>query len=215
MLASKEEILGKIFSNRELILEKIDDESIDIYEFLLERNKHGNITKDFLFQFVFRSFYGVDRAVFNPDWKKAFFQLMEEVKRNNDIDIRLIGNKLYKIQTRVGTNSLQFSFITKLINLNDPNRPIYDSFVARAFSFNPPQGRDLCNKIERLIKFYSEIESTYRWLSEDETMRAILKDFDNKFPLNKITDSKKIDFIVWTLGKIISKDKRNYSDIAQ
>lgn len=212
MPVDREEIFKKILLNRESILEKIDDESVVVYNFLLGRYNGGDITEDFLFQFTFRSFYGLDRAGLTPGWKHMFFQIMEENKHNKDIDIHSVGKRLYDIPTQQGANSLQFSFITKLINLNDPNRPIYDSFVARAFSFNPPQGRDLCNKIERLIKFYSEIESTYRWLSEDETMRAILKDFDNKFPLNKITDSKKIDFIVWTLGKIISKDKRNYSD---
>ena len=203
MTISKEEILKKIHSSRELILEKIDDESIVVYNFLLDRYKGGDITKDSLFQFTFRSFYGLDRAGLTPGWKHVFFQIMEENKHNNDIDIHSVGKRLYDIPTQQGAHSLQFSFITKLINLNDPNRPIYDRYVARVFAFNPPQGGDLHVRIEVFLKFYSEIESTYCWLSKDETIRAMLKDFDNKFPINKLSDNKKIDFIVWTLGKIL------------
>jgi len=205
MPVDREEIFKKILLNRESILEKIDDESVVVYNFLLGRYNGGDITEDFLFQFTFRSFYGLDRAGLTPGWKHMFFQIMEENKHNKDIDIHSVGKRLYDIPTQQGANSLQFSFITKLINLNDPNRPIYDRYVARVFAFNPPQGPNLYDRIERFIKFYGEIESTYRWLSEDVKIKEMLKDFDNKFPLNIITDNKKIDFIVWTLGKILLK----------
>jgi len=193
-------VLDKIVKNQKVIFAIIGNEGITIYNFLVCRFKAGNITKDYIFQFCFRSFYQLDSAGLTAEWKTEFFNILEASRNSEPINIDDIAKKLYEIETLRGRNSLQFSFITKLNNLVHPNEPIYDSKVAKVFGFVAPQNNDFKERLKRLMEFYQEIKSSYDNLAKNEKMIAVLKNFDEVFPSNDLSKIKKIDFIIWALG---------------
>ncbi len=90
-----------------ICINKLSIESFDVYRFLNKEFKNTEgITKNNLFQFVFRSLHILDNAVLTPEFK-----------------------------TRKDLNSIQFSFVTKFANIIDNQYPIYDSEVIKLFNF--------------------------------------------------------------------------------
>ena len=99
--------LMTINENYKRAINKLSIESFDVYRFLNKEFKNTEgITKNNLFQFVFRSLHILDNAVLTPEFK-----------------------------TRKDLNSIQFSFVTKFANIIDNQYPIYDSEVIKLFNF--------------------------------------------------------------------------------
>ena len=147
------------------IVKGIERESLDVYLFLKEEIERGPIVQNYLFQFVFRSFYGLDRAGLTPEFKKEYFKLMEECRTSNHIDLSALLKDLDEIQNRKGQKTLQFSFITKLANTVDDDYPLYDSQVAKVFKFilsssNKPTNdriNEFSESYEKLKNYYHEL----------------------------------------------------------
>src|SRR5208283_5836342 len=133
------------------IVKGIERESLDVYLFLKQQIKSGPIVQNYLFQFVFRSFYGLDSAGLTPEFKKEYFKQMEECRTSNDLDLRPLLKHLYEIQNRKRKKTLQFSFITKLANTVDDDYPLYDSHIAKVFKFILPSSNKPIK--ERLTEF--------------------------------------------------------------
>ena len=120
-----EEISKKILDNKKLILDNFDKESIYVYEFLQKQfNKNGtDITNDYVFQFVFRSYYRLDNAGLTSNFKTKYFELMEK----NEVNLKEILSELYEFETLRNKKTIQFSFATKLLHTIDASNPIFDS----------------------------------------------------------------------------------------
>ena len=119
------------------IVANIQEESLATYCFIHEQWNSSSAVENKLFQFVFRSFYRLDNAGLTDEFKKKYFELLEN-SRGNEPNITTICEELYCIKNRKGLNSLQFSFATKLANTVNPKLPIYDSEVAKMYGFKPP-----------------------------------------------------------------------------
>ena len=69
------EITNWIEENSTDIIDNIDIESIEVYQFLQEQYNTTNVEENHLFQFVFRSYYRLDGAGLSAEFKHAFFEL--------------------------------------------------------------------------------------------------------------------------------------------
>ena len=67
-----EYLIEFIENNSTEIIENIDFESIEVYNFLKSQFEMSNVTENYLFQFVFRSFYRLDNAGLTPKFKIEF-----------------------------------------------------------------------------------------------------------------------------------------------
>ena len=130
----------------------LGEESVAVYAFLYNEFLKGDVTLNPVFQFVYRSFYRLDNAGLTPEFKKAYFNLMQQYRNEDLIDPKEIVEKLYMYKRRKGDHSIQFSFTTKLINTIDPTYPIYDSEVARVFQFSTYYLKDNEKKIARYLQ---------------------------------------------------------------
>lgn len=196
------EIVKEIIFREKDIFEKIKPESISVYLFLKKEYKKGNIEKNYLFQFVFKSFYALDGAGLSEQLKTRYFELMSEGK----LELEDILTELYEIKNRREQKTLQFSFTTKLLHTIDESKPIFDSEVS-AVVHTKVKGKTLEQRIKSCINIYTEIDILYKELLEDKNIKKILLKFKNRFSLNKddISDAKILDFIIWSLGKILKK----------
>ncbi|MDD3608083.1 MAG: hypothetical protein PHQ20_04850 [Candidatus Moranbacteria bacterium] len=197
-----EEIANEIWNKRKEILEKIGQESIDVYLFLKKEFKKGNIKNNKVFQFVFRSYYRLDSAGLSEGIKNEYFDLMAQQVTN----LKKILLELYKIKTLRNKNTVQFSFATKLLHTIDENNPIWDTEVVRVMKIKI-SGLGYKEKIESCYESYEKLKQRFEDLLVDKRSKKVIFQFRNKFKVNKnqISDVKVLDFIIWTLGKLIKK----------
>ncbi len=124
---------NEINNNAKSIIENLKEESVAVYYFINDQFIKENVNDNKLLQFVFRSFYRIDNAGLTDEFKKRYFEILQESK---DIapNLKEICQELYKIKNHRKLNTLQFSFVTKLANTVNPKLPIYDSEVAKMYS---------------------------------------------------------------------------------
>jgi hypothetical protein len=200
--------IGFINRYTQQIIKNIKKESLVVYLFLHDRwKKTEACSEDELFQFVFRSFYRMDSAGLSEDFKKQFFILMNENKRKNNPNIYDICLKLYEIKNLKNQNSIQFSFVTKLANTINTSLPIYDSEVAKMYGYNQTPTKDHTERLRNLTEFYTKISSDYKLFIKNGVFEKILLIFDKEFSSlqNRISITKKLDFIIWSAGKLLKK----------
>jgi len=193
-------IVKEIFKKQDKILSNITQESVDVYLFLKKEYKKGNIKNNTLFQFVFRSYYRLDNAGLSDKLKVRYFELMAEGKNNLE-DIIL---ELYEFKNSKKQKTIQFSFATKLLHTLDNSKPIFDAEVSRVFH-KSRQGENKNEKIKSCLDIYKFLESMYSDLLKDEKIKKIILKFRAEFNVkdkNEVSDTKVLDFIIWSLGKI-------------
>jgi hypothetical protein len=203
---TKEEIIYVIENNAQAIVDNILKESIDVYSFLKTEFENSNVTENYLFQFVYRSFYRLDNAGLTDQFKKDYFNILQSYRQLDNFDFSTILTRLYNIQNHQGQNTFQFSFVTKMQNTIYNDRPIYDSEVARVFSFRQPkQGIKFDDKLTFYLNQLEIIRNTYASLIANKNIQNVINSFDTKFYGNNLGEIKKLDFIFWAAGKVIRK----------
>lgn len=189
------------------IIGNLQEESLAVYCFLHEQWKSQSAVDNKIFQFVFRSFYRLDNAGLTDEFKKKYFELLED-SRSSQPNIKEICEHLYKIRNRRGLMSLQFSFVTKLANTVNSSLPIYDSEVAKMYGYRAPlSSRPVPERIDHLLKFYAELSDDYNKIISEGLLDKTLELFDKTFQkyTNKVSQNKKLDFIIWSAGKLMEK----------
>ena len=187
-----------------LIIENLQEESIAVFCFIQDQKDNGSVTENKLLQFIFRSFYRLDNAGLTNTFKNRYFQLLEDSK-SKDSNLRKICEDLYEIKNHKDQNTLQFSFATKLINTLNPKLPIYDLQVAKMYAYkNLPTTKPFQERLESYMSFYEHLDSDYQKIFEKGLLQPAISKFDNKFEKykDKICQNKKLDFILWSAGKL-------------
>lgn len=202
-----EKVLSIILDNKDKSLKSLDIESFHVYNFMKEQFQQAeDIRNNHLFQFTYRSFYRLDNAGLTSDFKKRYFELLQEY-RTRPIDLKAICVDLYNYKTRKGLNSVQFSFASKLANTIDKNYPIYDSEVIKLFNFNQPyylKNRD--DKIDKYIEQYDYIRGSVNELILNPEIKNMFSEMDELFGdiCKKMDDIKKLDTLMWGVGKVLN-----------
>ena len=191
-----------IENNSTEIIENIDQESVDVYNFLKTEFKKSNVNENYLFQFVFRSFYRIDNAGLTPEFKKEYFKILEQNRNEKQFDFEKVLRRLYSFPNRKGQNTLQFSFATKMFNTIDDIMPIYDSEVAKMFSMSRPYQSEFEIKLDKYLDQLDKIQNGYEQIINQNLLPETIELFDQVFKDNKLSEMKKLDFIFWSAGKI-------------
>jgi uncharacterized protein YutD len=191
------------------VIDNLQEESLAVYCYICEQweGSSGSAINNKLFQFVFRSFYRLDNAGLTDEFKGRFFELLEDSRGINP-NIKDVCKDLYEIRNRKGSKSLQFSFATKLANTINASLPIYDSEVAKMYDYKPPApNKSFDDRISLLLKFYEFLVGDYSRIINEGVLKRTFDAFDNRFPdySHRINQNKKLDFIVWSAGKLKGK----------
>ena len=197
----------RLESRARAIIESIPADTIPVYCFLAERLKSTtDISRDYVFQFVFRSFYRIDNAGLTDEFKEQYFNIMQENRSKKCPDVKKICGELWKYKNLKRQNTIQFSFVTKLANaLDADNFPIYDVQIATLFGFTYPNNPD--TRFETYIKYYQIIRHDYQQAETDGALNICLAEFDTRFGefAKQIPTRRKLDFICWAAGKRIQR----------
>ncbi len=121
---------------------------------------------------------------------------MQKFRKVGDISIETVIEELHKKDNE----SIQFSFITKMLNLIDQNSPIFDINVQTVLILE----KIVYKKKGSVIDTYNNLFNVYKYLRDDRNINACLTKFDNVFSdfSGKIGEVKKIDFLLWCGGKL-------------
>ncbi len=187
------------------ILERIDQESIDVYRFLADRYASYDPKDDLLFQFVFRSFYRLDNAGLGMSFKRRFFELFSAARSNGSVDIASVVRELHTVHTLRGLRSLQFSFATKLAATVNPTSPIYDAEVAAVFGFRSPgQYKPFELRLREYLVFQARLQALYDRIVSENLLVAARDEFRNRFQCSadQVPEHKVLDFFFWAAGKV-------------
>jgi len=196
------EIAITIESNALQIINNIDFKSISFYNFLKSEFGKSDVTENYIFQSVFRSFYGLDNVGFSEEFKRDYFKLIERYRNQQDIDVENVFIDLHRIQNFKGKDAVVFSFVSKLICTIDDTSPIYDKEVCRVFSFAQPIHKDLSTIIDILRNQLKLVQDTYLEMIHSNLIPKTITLFDSKFSGNDLSMIKKLDFIFWSKGKL-------------
>lgn len=167
--------------------------TVMVYNYLKKVFKQALNDKEY--QEVFRKylfdFYRVPRVKKDDYYKKLF---------SEDYSTYDLDNLETKAVKLFGDKSVQFSFVTKMMNMHNEDYPIYDSFVAKAFGFkvdNLPA--DAKEKIGVLCGFYRDMEKVYQRLENHPKIGDFMAEIGDK--CGKISRKRALDLIFWQLGK--------------
>ena len=199
------EISDWIENNSVEIIENIEYESIDVYNFLKIEFSNSNANENHLFQFVFKSFYRLDNAGLTAEFKKEYFNILENNRGRKQLDFEKVLRKLYNFPNRKGQNTFQFSFVTKMFNTINDSLPIFDSEVLRMFSLNRPYQSDFGVKLKADLNHLEIIQKGYDKIIEQNLLPVTTDLFDRKFKNNGLSGMKRLDFIFWSAGKMRAK----------
>jgi len=195
------EITSKIEAHSNEIVASLTQRDVQFYQFIKNELKSTNVAENLIFQLVYSNFYTLDNRKLAPEFKLEYFRIMEELKSNETIDLETILFKLHDIPLR-GSFKFHFSFASKLAHTLDENIPIWDSQIAKMFSFKRPTGADWAKIADDFIDQIENIRSAYEAIITNNLLENTLKAFDDKFKGNDISTYKKIDFIFWSAGKL-------------
>jgi len=172
---------------------KNSKEGLDKYKKIMELFPEIDVSKDISFQ---RSYIGFYRLRLSKDFINIYFSFFQKHKNNHPTFIDTLGYFYNEFK------SLQCSFTSKLLATLDPNLPIWDQNVLGLFNLRNPGNwllRD--ERIKKADKIYNELINWYNIFITSEEGRRWIKLFDEKYNKSNITSTKKIDFILWQLGK--------------
>jgi mRNA deadenylase 3'-5' endonuclease subunit Ccr4 len=90
-----------------------------------------------------------------------------------------------------------------LLHTIDNNKPLFDSGLAILTNIKP-KGSDRDAKIHSCLKIYDYLQTLYAELKENDKIRKVISKFRSKFRVDdeKMSDTKVLDFIMWSLGKL-------------
>lgn len=199
-----EKIIDYLYKNRKEIVNKVSLEDIAVHAFLSDQFRHTNVSKNYVFQIVFRVFYVLENVGLSKEIKNRYFKLMEENKgvlEFKDSDIKGIIRSLSK-------EKIYFSFATKLLNIISDKYPIYDSKVSALFGFNIPTHPIYEKRVEQYLVQYRKIKDFFEQQRNNKKIKVVISLFDKKFKKNEIHFVKKLDFILWAGGKYYLENKK-------
>jgi len=196
------EITTFIEGNAQQIINNIDAESIELYIKLKSEFEKPDVSENYIFQTVFRAFYGLDNVGFNEDFKSKYFNLLKNYRNQDTFDVEKVFIDLHIIKNFKDKDSIIFSFASKLMCTVDDSLPIYDKEVCDVFSFTEPVDDDFAMVIDILLDQYEGIQNLFKEIIDWNLLPITFRLFDEKFNGNNLSLTKKLDFIFWSLGKL-------------
>lgn len=195
------------------IIKMIPQKGVDSYLSIGEHFLKGDVRNNKAFQSEFKSFYGLNIAHLTKQFDDSYFHKFDK-HRGQIITVETINLLLaewYNIPNSKQLNTVQFSFMSKLVHTIDNDRVIYDKWVRILFELKNVStigGLSFQEKIDIYYNQYLQLQNAYKVLLDSGELDSIVIKFEKYFPQAiGISKVKKLDFIFWKAGKIWGTSK--------
>lgn len=158
---------------------------IQKYCAIMDRLHQVDVSKDAEFQRLFNGYYRMRQRT--PGFYQVFYEYLEQQKNNRQLAFHQILTQLYEV-----TGILTPSFSSKLLATVRPEMPVWDRFVLKNLGLQAPYYYDK-NRVAKMETLY---EAICDWYQTNEATEK-LNFFNAHFPNVSLTDTKKIDLILW------------------
>lgn len=174
------------------------DASLDTYRYLLDGVRNTATIRDEVFQSKYRSYWQMGAARLSPDFCKAYFEYLGELKTTGLVDVEGIARRLHDVPANSKRElKLHFSFSTKMAHMLKPDLPVYDGLVAQFF-FLPGGGSAFEAKLQTRLRSYTFLIAEYRRVLNEGLLGAAIDAFRRRFAVSEsFTDTKIIDTLIW------------------
>lgn len=163
---------------------------IEKYTFLQNNLYRVNVANNEEYKNNYKIFYRIARK--GSSFCEQYFSIMENLKNIKNIDIKTIFDHVYTIK-----NTNEISFSSKMLHSINPNFPIWDSIVTKGhFKINVSYYKYKANK-NLLCEKYLEYTSQFEEYKLSDNGKMLIDLFNKRYPNINISDTKKIDFILW------------------
>lgn len=202
-------VFREVEDNADEIVRAIGRESVGVYAFLATEFAKGPIVDNYVFQFVYRSYYRLDNAGLTARFKIRYFELMQQCRSTGLVNIEELVSELHEYENLRRRKTLQFSFVTKLANTVSDTYPIYDAEVARVFGFKPPpNSKKFDTRLMEYMSFYKRLQAVYLDIIYKDRLPKARAAFESLYSNERgLPKVKLLDFIIWSAGKRARKAK--------
>ncbi|OPY80447.1 MAG: hypothetical protein A4E65_01479 [Syntrophorhabdus sp. PtaU1.Bin153] len=159
------------------------------YLAIMERFPSVDVSVDKTFQRQFNAFYRIRQR---PErWYSEYYSFMESGK-DDHVRFEVVIDHIHGVLGRY-----EPSFSSKLAATLDPNEPVWDKYVLHNTNQKAPY-YTAANKLERAKTVFGNIRKWYVTTLQSAEGRVIIEIFNNVVREHeRITDIKKIDFVLW------------------
>lgn len=179
----------KIEEIKEAISKPETRRGVSQYLEIIELFPSVNVAENSYFQRKFNAFYRVRQR--SPEWYKTYFSCMQQWKAGKPSFDRVLD------QLHRSLGRYEPSFSSKLVATVDPEQPIWDTFVLRNTQTRCPSYTSK-NKLAEAKIAYEQIRSWYGQFLNSEEGQLVISVFDQNVREHaKITNLKKVDFVLW------------------
>lgn len=164
---------------------------LDKYQWIMRTFKNLDVSTNREFQKKFNYFYKIRQRT--SEFYKAFYQKLETSKQGKCPTYGEVIDYFYSRFQRI-----EASFSSKLIATINPNLPVWDKEILRNLRLRKPYYYERVEaRLEKTKKLFSVIIKWYADYLKTEDCRKQLAEFDMQLPNSGITNTKKIDLILW------------------
>ena len=156
---------------------------------IMNRIHKVDVTIDADFQRSYNGFYRVRQR--KKDFYDTYYSFMEDNKNSAPS----FEETLLYIHKELGR--VEASFSSKLVATLNPDMPIWDSVVLQNLNLKMPNSSS--NRLFKTIMLYDKICRWYAEFKSSDEGKSMIELFDNYYPGTLITDTKKVDFVLWQI----------------
>ena len=159
------------------------------YQFLRQKLFETNVSTDQDFQKAFNGFFRMGRRT--KEYYHDYYHYLQQHKETG-ISFADALTFLYEKHGR-----LEMSFVSKMVAMVNPAYPIWDSIVTKGhFGIIAPYA-NAKNRLQKGIDQYNRYCDCYHTYMQTAEAKMKIAEFDTLFPGTQITETKKLDFMLW------------------
>ncbi len=150
---------------------------------------------------AFERFYVMNQAGLSKVWRDRYFEIANKYLKRTKARNNLQFAELIK-EIGVCNKSVQSSFTSKLLHTLNEDAPIYDKFVRAFLEVGDVKGKTVEDRMKSAAENYEKIKNFYTDEENTKLRESMIEALIAECPeAENISDTKKIDFVLWMLGK--------------
>jgi hypothetical protein len=165
--------------------------SVGQYTALMEMLPNVNVFKGKKFRSDYEEFYKLKR--YPAEFRDAYFAFMQKNKGNASLTFEKV---LARLRTFRGT--VEASFASKLLHTLRPGFPTWDRWIGKHTGIKIP-GPGVKDQFTVAVERYDKLTAWFNNYIHSKTGKATLRLFNRYYPAFSLTDTKKIDLVLWQM----------------
>ena len=165
---------------------------LEKYVKIISEFRKCDVSVDLGFQRTYKGFYRMRQRT--QEFYECYFDYME-ANKSSDITFGDVLSFLYK-----STSRIEPSFSSKMLATINPEMPVWDVNALSNLSIRPPRPYHK-ERLKATVDTYSVLLDWYAGYVGTQNARDVIGVFDEIYPDTQITNVKKIDIALWSLGE--------------